>query len=82
MATAIFLLGASIVVAGYWFRNPYVFAGGGACQLLLWRPIDAILKLRRDNLILQMLPTLVSGLPPEKMAAEVSRLLRHLRSKA
>jgi len=81
MAVGIFLIGAGVIVAGYWLRNPYVSAGGAVSQFLLWRPIDAILRLRRENLILQTFPAIVSGLPPEKAAEEISRMLRHLRSR-
>jgi len=81
MAVGIFLIGAGVLFAGYWFRNPYVLAGGAVSQLLLWRPIDAILRLRRENLILQTFPSIVSRLPPEKEAQEIARLLKHLRSR-
>jgi len=81
MAVGIFLIGTGVLFAGYWRRNPYVSAGGAVSQLLLWRPIDAILRLRRENLILQTFPSIISRLPPEKEAQEIVRLLRHLRSK-
>jgi hypothetical protein len=81
MAVGIFLIGAGVLFAGYWLKNPYVSAGGAVSQLLLWRPIDAILRLRRENLILQTFPSIVSRLPPAKEAEEIARLLKHLRSK-
>lgn len=81
MAAGIFLLGIGVILAGYWLKNPYVFVGGGVSQLLLWRPIDAIVKLRQDNLILQTFPTLMSGLSREKASNEIVKLLRHLRAR-
>jgi hypothetical protein len=81
MATAIFLVGVSIVIVAYWLKNPYVSAGGAFSQFFLRYPIREILKVRRDNLILETFPAMVSSLPPEKAAVEISKTLRYLLSR-
>jgi len=80
LAVAIFLVGGGILVVAYWLKNPYISAGGALSQFFLRQPIREILKLRRDNLILQTFPAIVPGLPPEKAAVEISKTLRHLLS--
>jgi hypothetical protein len=34
MAVGIFLIGAGVLFAGYWLKNPYISAGGAVSQLL------------------------------------------------
>ena len=79
MAIAIFVLGAAAFVFAYWRQNPYVAGGGLLFQALLYWPIREVLKLRRDNLILQTLPALVSSLPADSVAQEITKMLEHLR---
>ncbi len=79
MAIGIFLLGVATVVLAYWRLNPYFATGTVVLQGFLYWPVREILKLRKDNLILQPLPVLVSSLPPEKAADEIKKLLEHLR---
>jgi hypothetical protein len=38
-----------------------------------------VLKLRRDNLLLQAFPALASGLPPQALALEIKKMLEYLR---
>ena len=79
MAVSIFLLGLTIVVVGYWSVNAYVTGAAMLFQGLLYWPIREILKLRRDNLILQTLPAMVAALPPDRAADEVVKFLDYLR---
>src|SRR5258708_4312716 len=75
MASAIFILGASVLMLGYWRQNVYV---GGATALfqgfLIW-PIRETLRLRRENLALQVVPIIVSSLPPREAAIEIRKML-------
>ena len=61
MAVGIFLLGAGIVGLSYWQQNPYLTGGALLAQGLLYLPVREILRLRRDNLVLVMLPALLGG---------------------
>lgn len=79
MALGIFGLGAGILVVAYWLTNPYVSGGTVLFQSLLYWPIREILKLRRDNLILQTLPVLVAELPPKEAAIEIRKLMSYMR---
>ncbi|HLJ88547.1 MAG TPA: hypothetical protein VKZ53_17130 [Candidatus Angelobacter sp.] len=79
MASGIFVLGVAIILLGYWQRNPYVAGAALLFQGLLYWPIKEVLKLRRDNLILQTVPTIVSTLPPKECADEIRKMLKFLR---
>src|SRR5689334_3311249 len=79
MAAGIFLLGSAATVLGYWHRNPYVGSAAVLFQGLLYWPIKEILKLRRDNLVLQTVPAIVSTLPPRECAHEIRKMLQFLR---
>ena len=61
MAVGIFLLGAGVVGLSYWQQNPYLTGGALLVQGLLYLPVREILRLRRDNVVLQMLPALLGG---------------------
>ncbi|MGA2269747.1 MAG: hypothetical protein ABSH44_14865 [Bryobacteraceae bacterium] len=79
MASCIFVLGVGIVVTAYRVKNPYITTAGIILQGFLYGPLREILKLRRDNLILQTLPVLISDLPPAQAAHEIAKLLEFLR---
>ena len=81
MAVGIFLLGIGILVVAYRLTNPYVSGGTVLFQSLLYWPIREILKLRQDNLLLQTLPVLVSGLSPKDAAIEIRKLAEHMRAR-
>jgi hypothetical protein len=78
MAVGIFSIGVALLLIGYWSQNPYV--GGGSLILggFLYWPIKEILKLRRDNLMLQILPAMVSELPRAEAAREIKKFLDRL----
>jgi hypothetical protein len=61
MAVGIFLLGAGAVGLSYWQQNPYFTGAALLVQGLLYLPVREILRLRRDNLVLQTLPALLGG---------------------
>jgi hypothetical protein len=79
MAVAIFILGVALVIVAYWRLNPYVGGGAIIFQGLLYWPIKEILKLRRDNVILQSLPAIVTALPFDRAADEIEKMLAFLR---
>ena len=81
MALFIFLLGAGLLLLAYWFVNPYAAGGTFLLQSFLYWPIREILRLRRDNLVLQTLPVLVAELPPKEAILEIRKLSEHIRSK-
>jgi hypothetical protein len=79
MATSIFAMGACVLLFSYWFKNVYVASGSALFQGLLYWPIREVLKLRRDNLLLQAFPALVSELSPPALAQEIKKMLEYLR---
>jgi hypothetical protein len=79
MASCIFAMGAIVLLLSYRFKNPYVAGGSTLFQGLLYWPIKEVLKLRRDNLLLQAFPALVSELSPQALAQEIKKLLEYLR---
>jgi len=81
MAVGMFILGLAIVVTGYWARNLYVTGGAALLQGFIYWPIKEILKLRRDNIVLQTTPVIVATLSPESAAVEIRELLAFLRKK-
>jgi hypothetical protein len=65
-------------------RNPGLTdsqVGGPSVVLqgFLYWPIREILRLRRDNLVLQTVPSIISGLPQKEAAIEIIKMLRYLR---
>jgi hypothetical protein len=81
MAMASFLLGLAVVLIGYRATNPYVSTMAVPFQGLLYLPIREIVKLRRDNLILQTVPAIVTALPARRASDEIVRTLEFLRRK-
>src|ERR1041384_4036307 len=79
MAIAIFALGMCIVAVAYWIKNPYVAGSSFAFQGALYWPIREVLKLRRENLMLQTVPAIVSTLPQDKAAQEIAKMLAVVR---
>jgi hypothetical protein len=79
MATSIFGLGAFALLFSYKIKNPYVAGGSTICQGFLYWPIREVLKLRRDNVLLQAFPALVSSLPASALANEIRKMLEYLR---
>jgi hypothetical protein len=82
MAVGIFVSGIGALAVAYWQQNPYIGAGSVVVNSLLYWPIREVLKLRRDNLILQVLPVMLAQLSPEDAAKEIKKLADYLRGKA
>ena len=81
MAIGIFILGVGILLLAYKHKNPYVGGGTFILQSLLYWPIREILKVRKDNLVLQALPVLVAELPTKEAALEIRKLAEYMRAK-
>jgi hypothetical protein len=79
MSVSIFVLGMAGFVFAYIDRNPYIGGGSTLLNGLLYWPIREILKLRRDNLLLQVLPSMLATLAPAEAAKEIKRIADHLR---
>lgn len=81
MAVGIFLLGTASFLLAYFEKNPYV--GGGSVLLtgFLYWPIREVLKLRRDNLVLQVVPVMAAQLSPADLSKELKKTLDYLRGK-
>src|SRR4051812_7675147 len=79
MAVAIFVLGVLTFLLAYVEKNPYAAGGSALVTAFLYWPIREILKLRRDNLVLQVVPVMVAQLGPIDLAKEIKLLLLHLR---
>lgn len=82
MASGIFVAGMAMLFLAYWAKNPYIVSGSVISNGFLYWPIRAILKVRKDNLVLQTLPVLIADLPPAEVTKEVKKLAEYLRGKA
>lgn len=81
MAIGIFVSGVSALFVAYWQQNPYIGGGGVILNGFLYWPIQEVLKLRRDNLLLQVLPVMLAQLSPEDASTEIKKLASYLRGK-
>jgi len=79
MSVCIFGLGVFALLFSYRLKNPYIAGGSTVFQGLLYWPIREVLKLRRDNVLLQAFPALVSSLPAAALANEIRKMLEYLR---
>lgn len=79
MSIGIFILGCAALMVSYWRQNPYIGGPSVVLQGFLYWPIREILRLRRDNLVLQTVPSIISGLPQKEAAIEIIKMLRYLR---
>jgi hypothetical protein len=82
MSFAIFSLGMLVIVISYWQKNPYITIGTTLTQGFLYWPIREILRLRKDNVILQTVPVLVSSFEPDDASKEIIKLLAYLRGRS
>jgi hypothetical protein len=79
MALALFCVGLSVLFVGYRMKNPYVAGGSSLAQMFIAFPINEVRKLRRDNLILRIFPSIVRDLSPANSAEQIVKLLEYLR---
>jgi hypothetical protein len=82
MAAGIFTIGVAVLLLGYFASNVYVAGGSALISGFLYWPIREILKLRRDNLVLQVVPVMVAQLGPADLASEIKKTLNHIRGGA
>jgi hypothetical protein len=82
MALGIFIAGTIVLCLAYWQQNPYVGGGGILLNGLLYWPIREILKLRRENLLFQILPVMLAQLSTEDAVKEIGKLADYLRRTA
>lgn len=78
MAIIIFLVGVSALVAGIYFKNAFIIAPSVIITGFLYWPINKILRIRKENIMLGALPALISTLEPEEAAKELSKLLEKI----
>ena len=81
MAACIFVVGIAGLGIAYWQVNPYFGSASVLLNGFLYWPIREILKVRRDNLILQVLPVMLAQLSPADAAKEIRKLCDYLRGK-
>ena len=79
MASVIFVLGVSLFVVGIKTGDWKILTPSAVITGLLYWPIDKILRIRKENIELAVVPALVRTLPPEKAAEEIVKLIEKLR---
>ncbi len=75
MSIGIFLIGASAFVYGMFIGNVFVVTPSIIITGLLYWPIKKLEKIRKENIALAVIPTLIKNMPPEDAALELSKLL-------
>lgn len=75
MAAAIFILGLSALVYGVLKNEVLIVAPATLINAALYWPISQIKKMRKENITLAAIPSLISTLPPEEAARELVKLL-------
>jgi hypothetical protein len=80
LALGIFTLGAGALAVAYCNTNSYIAAGAVLLQALLYRPVAAIRRLRRENVSLQAVRVFIAEAPPERAMHEVAKVLEFIRA--
>lgn len=75
MAAAIFLLGLAALVFGIIKNEALIVAPATLINAALYWPIQQIRKIRKENIALAAIPSLIATLPPEEAARELVKLL-------
>lgn len=78
MAIFIFLLGTVALIYGMLKNNAFIVAPATLITGALYWPINEIKKIRKENIALAAIPSLISALPPEEAARELVKLLNKL----
>jgi hypothetical protein len=81
MTGVIFVAGIASLAVAYWLKNPYIGGGGVLLNGFLYGPLNAIRKLRKENIVLQVLPVMIAQLPPKEAVNELQKFLAQLRDK-
>jgi len=79
ISLALFCVGLLALLVGYRMKNPYVAGGSSVVQVFIAFPINEVRKLRRDNLVLRIFPSIIRDLPPANSMVEIVKLLEYLR---
>lgn len=80
MSVFIFVLGVTALIYGMVDGNAFIVAPSTLFSGALYWPIKQILKIRKDNIALATLPSLITTLPPEDAARELVKLLDKISS--
>ncbi len=78
LSVAIFLLGVTGIVIGLMQKNAFIVVPATAMGAFLYWPIDKILRIRKDNLLLVVTPSLIAELPPERAAEQIIKLVEKM----
>lgn len=78
MAIFIFLLGMGTFAYGIYKNSVFIVAPSTLITACLYWPINLINKIRRENITLAAIPSLISTLPPDEAARELIKLLAKL----
>lgn len=78
MAGFIFLLGLTTLIYGIYTGTVLIIAPSTLITAFLYWPISRINKIRRENIALAAIPSLIAALPPDEAARELIKLLDKL----
>ena len=78
MAVCIFILGLIALIYGMVTGNVFIVAPSTLFSAALYWPINEIKKMRKENISLAAIPTLIATLPPDDAARELVKLLARL----
>jgi Flp pilus assembly protein TadB len=66
LCTLLFLCGVALFVGGFILGEPIITGSGVVVEIGIIWPLRQIMKLREDNVRLQVLPSMLDILPPEE----------------
>ena len=76
MALAIFILGISLLLIGITARDWRILTSSGIITAFLYWPINKILKIRMENIVLLSIALVpIEFLPPEKAAEQLLKII-------
>ena len=78
MTIGIFMLGCVLIILGFESGDWRVLTPSIIVTAFLYWPINKIIKIRKENISLAVVPSLVKTLPPEKAAEEIVKLIKKL----
>jgi hypothetical protein len=78
MAGGIFILGLVALIYGISTKEVFIVAPATLITAFLYWPIQHLGKIRKENIALAAVPSLISTLPPEEAARELIKLLDKL----
>lgn len=75
MAVLIFALGMMLLIIGSTSGDWRILTPSAIVTGLLYWPINRVLRIRKENIALAVVPVLVKTLPPEQAAKEIVKLI-------